>query len=131
MARPPALSRSTRTFPNRLGGDPSAGIADLDPQSSSLWGALIVLVSPFEIFSGSWLHLFSLLAFCLVIILLAIGLRLRALIYTGSAFLFADLFGMVLRSTVDHPGMLWIAGLGIGVTVIALPLPVRINVSFC
>ncbi len=43
MARPPALSRSTRTFPNRLGGDPSAGIADLDPQSSSFVGALIVL----------------------------------------------------------------------------------------
>lgn len=84
-------------------------------------GALIMLVSPvFQIIEGSWLHLFSLLALCVLVILLAIGLRLRALIHTGTAFLLADLAMMVVRSTKDHPSFLWISGLGLGVAVIVL-----------
>lgn len=84
-------------------------------------GALVMLVSPmFEIISGSWLHLFTLLALSVCVILLAIGLRLRALIHTGAAFLLADLVMMVVRSSIDHPSLLWVCGLGLGGAVIAL-----------
>lgn len=84
-------------------------------------GALVMLVSPmFEIVSGSWLHLLTLLALSVCVILLAIGLRLRALIHTGTAFLLADLVMMVVRSSIDHPSLLWICGLGLGGGVIVL-----------
>jgi hypothetical protein len=84
-------------------------------------GALVMLVSPmFAIVGGSWLHLFTLLALCVFVILLAIGLRLRALVHTGAAFLLADLVMMVIRSSIDHPSLLWICGLALGGGVIAL-----------
>ncbi len=84
-------------------------------------GALTVLVSPvFEILDGSWLHLLTLMVFSVVVILLAIGLRVRALMYTGSAFLVADLIAMVVRSGIDHPSILWICGVLFGATVIGL-----------
>ncbi len=84
-------------------------------------GALVILVSPvLEIVSGSWLHLITLLVLSVLVILLAIGLRIRTLVYVGTAFLFADLFAMVIRSAWANPGMLWIGGLGIGIAVIVL-----------
>lgn len=84
-------------------------------------GALTILVAPlFEIFAGSWLHLLSLLVLSVLVILLAIGLRLRPLVNTGTAFLLADLAGMVVHSAMDHPEYLWIGGLAVGVGVIAL-----------
>ena len=84
-------------------------------------GALTILVSPtFHIVSGSWLHLISLMVCSVMVALLAIGLRLRALMYSGTAFLIADLIAMVVRGSVDHPNLLWLAGLGIGAAVITL-----------
>ena len=84
-------------------------------------GALTILVSPMlEILSGSWWHLLSLLVLCVCVVLASIGLRLRALMFTGSAFLLVDLVAMVIHSSFDHPQTLWIAGLGIGAGVIAL-----------
>ncbi len=55
-----------------------------------------------------------------IVILLAIGLRIRALVYTGSAFLMADLIAMPIRATIDHPTYLWAGGLAVGLGVIAL-----------
>jgi hypothetical protein len=84
-------------------------------------GALTILVSPtFEILGGSWLHLVTLMVLSVVVVLVAIGLQLKALMYTGSAFLLADLVGMIVRSTIDHPAMLWVCGLGLGAAVIGL-----------
>ncbi|MGE0756364.1 MAG: hypothetical protein AB7O38_05070 [Pirellulaceae bacterium] len=84
-------------------------------------GALIILVSPtFHIVGGSWLHLFSLMIAATCVLLLSIGLRVRALMYTGTAFLIADLAGMVLCGASDHPHVLWLAGIGVGGSVIAL-----------
>ncbi len=84
-------------------------------------GALIILVSPvFDILSGSWFHLMSLLVLSVLVVLLSIGLRLKALMYTGTAFILADLVGMVVKSTVDRPALLWIGGLVLGATVIAI-----------
>ena len=84
-------------------------------------GALIILVSPvFDILSGSWVHLLSLLVLSTLVVLLSIGLRLRALMYTGTAFILADLAGMIFRATEDRMSLLWIGGLGLGVAVIAL-----------
>ena len=84
-------------------------------------GALIILVSPvFDILSGSWAHLLSLLVLSTLVVLLSIGLRLRALMYTGTAFILADLVGMIFRATEDRMSLLWIGGLGLGIAVIAL-----------
>lgn len=84
-------------------------------------GALIVLVSPtFHIVEGSWLHLTTLMMASVAIVLLAVAIRVRAVMYTGVAFLLADLVAMVVRSSVDRPNVLWIAGIGIGSLVIAL-----------
>jgi len=84
-------------------------------------GALTILVSPmFNLLGTSWLPHLSLMVFSVVVILVAIGLRLRALVYTGSAFLLADLVAMVVRSTIDNPGLLWIYGVAFGAAVIAL-----------
>jgi acyl-CoA synthetase (AMP-forming)/AMP-acid ligase II len=84
-------------------------------------GALIILVSPmFEVLGGSWAHMLALMVLSVVVILLAIGLRLRALVYAGSAFLLADLVAMVVRTTVSHPSLLWVCGIVLGGGVIAL-----------
>ncbi|GAA5506958.1 hypothetical protein [Novipirellula caenicola] len=84
-------------------------------------GALIILVSPlFDILGGSWGHMFTLMVLSVLVILTAIGLRLRSLMYAGSAFLLADLVAMVIRSTMDHPSLLWICGVALGAAVIAL-----------
>ena len=84
-------------------------------------GSLAILVSPtFEILSGSWLHMVTLMLLSVLVILLAIGLRIRNLVYIGTAFLLADLVAMVIQSAIANPGMLWIGGLATGVAVIAL-----------
>jgi len=82
-------------------------------------GALIILVSPtFEIAVGSWLHLATLLLASVLVILLAMGLRIRALMFTGTAFLIADLVAMVVRGSLDDPQLLWVIGIALGVSVI-------------
>jgi hypothetical protein len=84
-------------------------------------GALVILVSPtFDILGGSWLHLFSLMVLSSALVLVAIGLRARPLAYTGAAFLAADLVAVVVRGSLDHPSVLWLAGLGLGASVLAL-----------
>ena len=55
-----------------------------------------------------------------LVILLAIGLRIRVLMYTGTAFLFADLTGMLIRSSLENPEYLWVGGVALGGAVIAL-----------
>ncbi len=83
------------------------------------FGGLAILVSPcFEILGGSWLHIVSLMILSVLVILIAIGLRLRALIHVGVAFLCVDLIAMVIRSSIDRPGMLWVTGLVVGASVI-------------
>ena len=47
-------------------------------------------------------------------------MRLRPLMYAGAAFLIAYLIGMVVCGGVDHPNVLWIAGIGFGAAVVAL-----------
>ncbi len=90
-------------------------------QSLRLVGSLMVLVSPvMQIVMGSWLHMLVLLILSVLVILLAIGLRVRVLMFTGIGFLAADLVGILIRSAVDHPGSLWLIGLSVGVTVIVL-----------
>jgi len=84
-------------------------------------GALVILVSPtFHIVGGSWPHLITLMIAAVLIALVAIGFQIRALLYTGTAFLIADLAAMVVRGSIDHPNLLWIAGLGLGAAVLAL-----------
>ncbi len=84
-------------------------------------GALTILVSPtFHIVEGSWLHLLSLMVISVGVVLAAMGLRLRALMYAGTAFLVADVAAMVVRGSVDEPSLLWIAGILLGVLLVAL-----------
>lgn len=84
-------------------------------------GALTILVSPtFHIVEGSWLHLATLMVAAVAICLLAIGLQVRALMYTGSAFLLADLVAIVIRGGIDRPNVLWIVGILFGTVVIVL-----------
>jgi len=84
-------------------------------------GALIILVSPvFNIVDGSWIALLTLMVLSVAIMLIAIGIRVRALVYTGTAFLFADLVAMVVRGSIDHPNLLWLAGIGCGAAVLTL-----------
>jgi len=67
-------------------------------------GALTILVSPtFHIVDRSWLHLITLMVLATSVLLVSIGLRLRALMYTGVAFLVADLIAMVICGGIDHP----------------------------
>ena len=54
------------------------------------------------------------------ITLVGIGLRIRVLAYLGTGFLAADLLAMVVRGSLDHPNLLWLAGLAVGAGVIAL-----------
>jgi hypothetical protein len=84
-------------------------------------GALVILVSPtFHIMTGSWVHLFTLMAASVAVTLLSIGMRVRALMYTGVAFLIADLLAMLVRGSIDRPNVLWIAGIGLGTAVLIL-----------
>lgn len=83
--------------------------------------ALVILVSPtFHIVGGSWLHLFSLMVISVAVTLVAMGLRVRALMYTGVGFLVADLIAMLVRGSIDNPNILWIAGISFGTLVIGL-----------
>ena len=85
-------------------------------------GLLTILCSPLlEVLGGSWIHILSLMFLSVAVILIAIGLRIRSLVYAGSAFLFVDLVAMVIRSTMHNLNLLWICGvvLGIGVIVLA------------
>jgi hypothetical protein len=84
-------------------------------------GALVILVSPtFHIIGDSWLPMLSLMIAATAVMLVAIGLRIRALMYTGTAFLIADLVGMVVRGGIEHPNLLWIAGISFGAAVVTL-----------
>jgi hypothetical protein len=84
-------------------------------------GALTILVSPtFHIVDKSWVHLIMLMVLATSVLLVSIGLRLRALMYTGTAFLIADLVAMVICGGIDHPNLLWIAGIGFGAAIITL-----------
>ena len=84
-------------------------------------GALTILVSPtFHIVDETWLHLIALMVLATLVLLVSIGLRLRALMYTGIAFLIADLIAMVICGGIDHPNLLWIAGIGFGAAIITL-----------
>jgi hypothetical protein len=84
-------------------------------------GALAILVSPvFHIVEGSWIHMLTLMVAAVGIILVAIGLRVRAMLYTGAAFLVADLAAMVVRGSLHNPNVLWVAGLSLGALIICL-----------
>ncbi|MCP4679781.1 MAG: hypothetical protein GY854_30680 [Deltaproteobacteria bacterium] len=84
-------------------------------------GAMIILVSPtFNIISGNWFHIFSLMFISVLVMVAAIGLRMRALLYMGASFLAADIVAMVVRSSIDRPNTLWIAGLVLGAAVVSL-----------
>jgi hypothetical protein len=84
-------------------------------------GALVILVSPmFHIATGSWLHIFTLMLASVAVILVAIGLRIRALMYTGAAFLLAAMIAMIVRGSIDNPNLLWLAGLLLGAAVFGL-----------
>lgn len=83
--------------------------------------ALTILCSPLlEVVGGDWIHILTLLLLSVLVILVAIGLRIRSLVYAGSAFLFADLVAMVVRSTIHNVNLLWICGVLLGIAVIAL-----------
>ena len=85
------------------------------------FGALVILVSPtVNIVGGSWLHMASLLVAAVAIVLVSIGMRVRALMYTGTAFLLADLVTMIVQGSFVHPNLIWIVGLGVGAAVVAL-----------
>jgi hypothetical protein len=84
-------------------------------------GALVILVSPvFHIVGGSWVHLLTLMIASVAVTLTAMGLRIRALMYTGTGFLIGDLVAMVVRGSIDNPTLLWIAGVLVGLAVISL-----------
>jgi len=84
-------------------------------------GALTILVSPmFEVLGGSWVHIFTLMVLSVLVILASIGLRIRVLVYAGSAFLLADLVAMVVHTTIANPMLLWVGGVALGIAVIAL-----------
>lgn len=84
-------------------------------------GALIILVAPsLELLGASWRPSVTLLVMSVLVILLSIGLRLKAPLYTGSAFLAADLVAMVLRSHDVYPFLPWLCGIAVGAALIAL-----------
>lgn len=85
-------------------------------------GALTILVSPtFNILGDEdWAHMLSLMVASTFVLLASIGLRIRALMYAGTAFLAADLVAMVIRGGLDHPNLLWIVGIAFGAAVVAL-----------
>ena len=82
-------------------------------------GALVILVSPvFGMLDGGWLHHFTLLVLSVGLVVLAIGLRTRVLLYVGTAFLFADLAAMVVRGSLHDRNVLWGTGVGLGLLVL-------------
>ncbi|MEZ6129693.1 MAG: hypothetical protein R3C59_13505 [Planctomycetaceae bacterium] len=84
-------------------------------------GALTILVSPvFEVLGGSWGHMLTLMVLSVLVILASIGLRIRVLVYAGSAFLLADLVAMVVHTTITNPVLLWVGGVALGIGVIVL-----------
>jgi len=84
-------------------------------------GSLFVLVSPlWHILDGGWLPYFTLMAASMAITLLGMGLRIRSLLYIGTAFLVGDLTAILVRGCFDHPDLLWLAGIGLGTTVLVL-----------
>ncbi|MFO0978732.1 MAG: hypothetical protein U0996_20160 [Planctomycetaceae bacterium] len=84
-------------------------------------GALTILVSPvFHVLDGSWIHMLSLMALGILVVLLSIGLHLKALLFTGTAFIVADLIAMSVRSSLDSPILLWLGGLALGLSVIGI-----------
>ncbi len=84
-------------------------------------GALTILVSPtFHIVTGSWSHILTLMIAAVAICLVAIGLRIRILLYTSTAFLLADLVAMIARGSINQPNLLWIVGIVMGTLVIGL-----------
>ena len=84
-------------------------------------GALMILLSPlWTMLSGSWLPIFTLMLLAVAVMLLGIALRTRALLYTGGGFLLADVLIMVVRGGIDHPSLLWFAGLLLGLSVLSL-----------
>jgi hypothetical protein len=86
-----------------------------------LTGSLLILVSPtFHIVDGSWLHILTLMLASVLVALAAIGLRVRMLLYTSTAFLLADLVALVVRGSREEPNVLWITGVVLGGLIIAL-----------
>lgn len=84
-------------------------------------GSLMILVSPtYHIVTGNWLHILTLMIAATLLALVAIGLRVRTLLYTSSAFLLADIVALVARGSIDEPNVLWIAGVVLGAAIIAL-----------
>ena len=84
-------------------------------------GALTILVSPLsQVLDGSWAHMLTLMILSVVVILAAIGLRIRVLVYAGTAFLLADLVAMIVHTTMGNPLLLWVGGIALGIGVIAL-----------
>ncbi len=84
-------------------------------------GALVILVSPtFHILGQSWLPMVSLMLLSVLVILAAIGFRVRPLVYTGTAFLVADLIAMIVRGSMLNPSVLWLVGIALGAAVVTL-----------
>ncbi|MCE3014576.1 MAG: hypothetical protein ACK56W_20790 [Pirellula sp.] len=90
-------------------------------KSLRMIGSLTILVSPVYsmVVHESWWHMLSLLILSVLVILLSIGLRVKLPMYTGVAFLSADLLAMLVRSAVELE-MLWVSGLGVGIAVIGV-----------
>lgn len=84
-------------------------------------GSLMILLSPvLQVLGGSWQHMLLLLILSVMMIVLAIGLRVRSLVYCGTGFLVVDLLAMVVQSTMDSPTLLWAVGILMGVGIMAL-----------
>jgi hypothetical protein len=84
-------------------------------------GALCILVSPtFDIVQGSWLHIATLMVASVIVAMLGIGLRIRPFLYSGAAFLLADLVTMVVRGAMLDRSLLWIVGIALGTCVLLL-----------
>lgn len=84
-------------------------------------GSLTILLSPvLQVLDGSWQHMLLLLILSVVIIVAAIGLRVRSLVYCGTGFLLVDLLAMVVQSTNDSPTLLWAVGILTGISLMAL-----------
>jgi hypothetical protein len=90
-------------------------------KSLRMIGSLTILVSPVYsmVAHESWWHMLSLLILSVLVILLSIGMRVKLPMYTGVAFLAADLLAMLVRSAVELE-MLWVSGLGVGIAVIGV-----------
>ncbi|GAB5445013.1 MAG: hypothetical protein Fues2KO_53620 [Fuerstiella sp.] len=84
-------------------------------------GALLIFVSPtMQLFGPGWGPSLTLLILSVTVMLLSIGLRLKATLYAGTAFLLADLTAMVLRSHEVYPLLPWVVGIAVGAGLIGL-----------